>query len=127
MENTHVYLSDNHDAPYCDIVITEDRYLFLSGLIPQDLESGELLRGDIAFETKKVLENLAVILEKNGSDMQHVVRAQVLLRDFSERDAMNAEYIRHFSPGRMPARLCYGNAALAGECKVEIMVTAVMK
>ena len=127
MENQYIYLTDDHSTPYCDIVITEGKYLFLSGLISQDLDSGDILHGDITFETKKVLDNLAIILEKYGSDMQHVVRTEVLLQDFSERDTMNAEYLRHFQPGFVPARLCYGNVGLAAECKVEIMVTATIQ
>lgn len=77
------------------------------------MNSGEILYGDITFETKKVLDNLAVILKKYGSDMEHVVRAEVLLRNFLERDIMNAEYLKHLTPGLMPARLCYGNVGLA--------------
>ncbi len=40
---------------------------------------------------------------------------------------MNVEYLRNFKSGFVPARLCYGNVGLAGDCKVEIMVTAVVK
>lgn len=127
MGKQHIYFSDDHTSPYCDMVVVEDRYLFLSGLVSQDLATGEMLYGDIAFETKKILENLKVILERYGSDMQHVIRAEVLLKSFAERDAMNAEYVRHFSPESMPARLCFGDVGLAGECKVEIMVTAQKK
>lgn len=127
MDNQYIYFSDDHSAPYCDMVVTEGKYLFLSGLMSQNMDTGEILYGDIIFETKKLLDNLAVILEKYGSDMEHVVRTEVLLRNFSERDAMNVEYLKHFKPGFVPARLCYGNVGLAGQCKVEIMVTAVVK
>ena len=127
MEKEHVYFTDDRSTPYCDMVVTEGKYMFLSGLVSQDLDTGELLYGDITFETRRVLDNLAVLLERHGSDMDHVIRCQVLLRDFSERDTMNAEYVRHFNSDTMPARLCSGNVGLAGECKVEIMVTAVKK
>lgn len=109
------------------MVISEDTYLFLSGLVSQDLDSGEMLYGDIAFETKKVLDNLSVILKKYGSDMEHVIRCQVLLKTFAERADMNEEYIKHFNPDRMPARLCFGDVGLADECKIEIMATAVKR
>jgi 2-iminobutanoate/2-iminopropanoate deaminase len=127
MGKQHIYFSDDHSTPYCDMVVVEDRYLFLSGLVSQDLTTGELVFGDTTFETKQILDNLKVILERYGSDMQHVIRAEVLLKTFAERDLMNAEYIKHFNPEHMPARLCYGDVGLAGECKVEIMVTAVKK
>ncbi len=127
MQKEHIFLTEDRSNPYCDIVITEDKYLFLSGLVSQDLSSGELKYGSITEETCQVLQNLKCILEQNGSDMDHVIRAQVLLRHFSERDEMNAEYMKHFNPDKMPARLCYGDVGLAGECKIEIMVTAVKK
>ena len=56
-----------------------------------------------------------------------MVRVEVLLRDFSQRDQMNEEYVRHFTPGRMPSRLCFGGVDLADGCKIEVMVTAVKK
>lgn len=127
MNAEHIYFTEDRGAPYCDLVVTEGKYLFLSGLISQDLASGEVLYGSITEETKRILDNLAVLLERYGSDMDHVIRAEVLLRDFSERDEMNAEYVRHFREETMPARLCYGNVGLAGACKVEIMITAVRK
>ena len=64
-------------------------------------------------------------MERYGSDINHVIRTEVLLRTFAERDEMNAEYIRHFDPEHVPARLCFGDVGLAGQCKVEILVTAV--
>lgn len=74
-----------------------------------------------------MLTNLKTLLERYGSDMDHVLRVDVLLRDFAQRDEMNAEYVRHFKPERMPARLCYGNVGLADQCKIEIAVTAVKR
>ena len=59
--------------------------------------------------------------------MDHVVRIEVILADFSERDAMNAEYVKHFDPDHKPARLCFGGVDLADGCKIEIMATAVRK
>jgi 2-iminobutanoate/2-iminopropanoate deaminase len=122
--NSYVYFSETGENPYSDMVIADDRYLFLSGLISQDLKTGEVLKGDIVFETKRVLENLETILRLYGSGMDQVIRTEVLLSDFSERDEMNAEYVRHFPEGHLPARLCFGNVGLACDCKVEIAVTA---
>ena len=108
-------------------MVSEGKYLFFSGLVSEDLETQELAYGSIAFETNKVLTNLKTLLERYGSDMDHVLRVDVLLRDFDQRDEMNAEYVRHFKPERMPARLCYGNVGLADQCKIEIAVTAVKR
>ena len=111
-------------SPYSDLVV-EGKYMFLSGLISQDMDNGEVVYGTVVEETRRILDNLAMLLERYGSDMEHVIKAEVLLKDFSERDEMNAEYVRHFKPGSLPARLCYGNVGLHGECRVEIAVTAV--
>ena len=108
-------------------MVVDGKFLFLSGLVSEDFETGELVPGDIATETRQALKNLAMILERYGSDMDHVVRIEVNLADFSERDAMNAEYVKHFDPAHKPARLCFGGADLADGCKIEIMATAVRK
>ena len=91
---------------YSDIVKVDGKYLFLSGLVS---------------------ENLQTILTEYGSDMEHVIRVEVLLKDFAERDEMNAEYVKHFNAAHLPARLCFGDVGLAAGLKIEIMATAVMK
>ena len=111
-------------SPYSDMVVVDGRYLYLSGLISQDLDSSNVIYGSVTDETRLILNNLAKILKSYGSDMDHVIRADVVLADFSERDEMNAEYIRHFKSDHLPARLCTGNVKLHGNCKVEIAVIA---
>lgn len=110
--------------PYSDIVVADDRFLFLSGLIAQDLNTQEVHYGNIQEETNLVLNNLKHILEDYGSDMNHVIRVDVLLSDFADRDEMNVEYKRHFKETHLPARLCFGNVGLHGKCKIEIAVIA---
>ena len=112
---------------YSDIVKVDGKYLFLSGLVSENLKTGELLDGDITFQTRTVLENLQAILTEFGSDMEHVIRVEVLLKNFAERDEMNAEYVKHFAAAHLPARLCFGDVRLAAGLKIEIMATAVMK
>ena len=112
---------------YSDIVKVDGKYLFLSGLVSENLKTGELLDGDITFQTRTVLENLQAILTEYGSDMEHVIPVEVLLKNFAERDEMNAEYVKHFDAAHLPARLCFGDVRLAAGLKIEIMATAVMK
>jgi len=118
------YIREDASCPFSDLVVVDGKWLFLSGLVSEDLVSGEILNGDIAQETRQTLLNMKQILEANGSDMGHVVRCEVLLSDFSERDGMNAEYMKHFPAGAMPARLCYGGVDLAAGCKIEIIAIA---
>ena len=62
--------------------------------------------------------------KKPNSAMEHVVRVEVILHDFADRHEMNDEYVKHFNPDKMPARVCFGGVDLAGGCKIEIMVIA---
>ena len=127
MDCEFLNLQEPGEGPYSDLVAVDGKFLFLSGLVSEDFETGELVPGDIAAETRQALKNLAMILERYGSDMDHVVRIEVILADFSERDAMNEEYVKHFDPAHKPARLCFGGVDLADGCKIEIMATAVRK
>ncbi len=127
MKNDYIYFTDDKSAPYSDMVVVNDKMMFLSGLVSEDLSTREEVYGDITFETKRILENLKVLLERYGSDMDHIVRIEVLLKDFSEKGEMNAEYMKHFSPDHVPARLCYGGVDLAGECRIEMAVIATKK
>lgn len=124
MANQYIKFTDDPECPYSDIVVVDGQFLFLSGLVSEDLVTGDLITGDITVETRQVLNNLEMILKQYGSDMENVIRVEVLLHDFSERDAMNKEYAKHFPSHRMPARLCYGGVDLAAGCKIEIMAIA---
>lgn len=122
-----VFSQEGGGSPYSDMVIVNGTDLHLSGLIAVDLDSGKECYGTVTEETRLILDNLAVLLERYGSDMDHIVRITVLLADFSERDEMNIEYVRHFKPDKLPSRLCFGNVGLHGNCKVEITVDAVRR
>ena len=127
MENQHIIFIEEEDQPYSDIVVTEGKYLFLSGLVSEELSTRDEAYGSIEFETNRILDNLKVILEQYGSDMDHVVRVDVLLSKWKYKDAMNAEYVKHFKRAKLPARICFGDVAIAGECKVEMAVIATKK
>ena len=126
MELKFLNLEESGDLPYSDAVECGDM-LYLSGLVSEDLVTGELVCGDITVQTRQVLSNLAAILEQYGSDMEHVVRLEVLLTDYALSGAMNAEYVKHFDAGHRPARMCYGGTELYEGCLIEIMATAVKK
>lgn len=113
MEVKHYMTND--DAVYSEAIVTGDT-IYLSGLV-SDKEG-------IVPETRDILEQMAAILEKYGSSMDKVVRVDVLLTDFSQRDKMNEEYKKHWKPGQRPARVCYGTSALAGKCSVEMIAIA---
>jgi len=117
------FYPDDAECPYSDVVVDGDT-LYLSGLVSEDMDTGELVAGDMTTETRQVLNNLERILKQYGSDMGHVLRVDVLLSDFSLRNEMNAEYIKHFPQEKIPARVCYGGVDLAAGCKIEIVAIA---
>ena len=127
MDNEYIIFIEEEDQPYSDIVVTDDKYLYLSGLVSETLETRDEAYGTIEFETNRILDNLKVILEKYGSDMDHVIRVDVVLAKWADKDAMNGEYVKHFKRNRLPARICYGDVSIAGECKVEMAVIATKK
>ena len=125
MEN--IIFIPEEDQPYSDIVVVQDKLLFLSGLVSEELSTRDEAYGSIQFETGRILDNLKVILEKYGSDMDHVVRIDVILANWADKDAMNAEYIKHFRKDKLPTRVCFGDVSIAGDCKVEMTVIAAKK
>lgn len=127
MDNEHIIFIEEEDQPYSDIVVTEGKYLFLSGLVSEELSTRDEAYGSIEFETNRILDNLKVILEQHGSDMDHVIRADVLLAKWEYKDAMNAEYVKHFKKNKLPARVCFGDVSIAGNCKVEMTFIATKK
>lgn len=127
MDNKYIIFIEEEDQPYSDIVVVNDNLLFLSGLVSEDLSTRDEAYGSIEFETNRILDNLKVILEQYGSDMDHVIRIDVILAKWADKNAMNAEYVKHFKRNRLPARVCYGDVAIAGECKVEMVVIASKK
>ena len=127
MENEYIIFIEEEDQPYSDIVVTNGNMLFLSGLVSEELSTRDEAYGTIEFETNRILDNLKVILERYGSDMEHVVRVDVVLAKWSDMDAMNGEYVKHFDRAHLPARICYGDVSIAGECKVEMAVIATKK
>lgn len=127
MDNKHIIFIEEEDQPYSDIVVVDERYLFLSGLVSEELSTRDEAYGTIEFETNRILDNLKVILEAYGSDMDHVVRVDVILAKWADKDAMNAEYVKHFKRAKLPARICYGDVSIAGDCKVEMAVIATKK
>ncbi len=98
-------------------------FVFVSGQIPIDPATGELLVGDIGQQTARVLDNLNAILEAAGSSLAKAVKVSVFLRDMSEFGGMNAVYAKYF-PSDPPARATVQVARLPKDVGVEIDVIA---
>ena len=109
-------------GPYSQ-AIAVDGWVFCSGQIPLDPETGDLLDGSVAEQTDLALRNLAAVLEAAGSSLSSVVKTTVFLSDMSTFAEMNEVYARHFGDHR-PARAAVQAGALPRYCDVEIECVA---
>jgi len=97
--------------------------LYLSGQIALDPATGQFLAGDIKAQTRRVLQNLAAVLEAAGSSMDRVVKTTVFLKDINDFGAMNEEYQSVFRD-LPPARSTVQVARLPRDALVEIELIA---
>jgi 2-iminobutanoate/2-iminopropanoate deaminase len=105
-------------GPYSQAV-SHNGLLFLSGQIPLDPATGQLVEGDIAVQTGRVIENLKAVLEAAGSSLDQVLKTTVYLKDMGEFAKMNELYGKYF-PTASPARATVEVARLPRDVRVEI-------
>ena len=111
-------------GPYSQ-AIRSGSLLFVSGQIPLDPATGNMVDGDIAAQTHRVFANLKAILEAAGASLDHVVRTTVYLADMNDFGPMNEVYGTYFS-NPAPARATIQAARLPRDARVEIDVIAVL-
>ena len=112
-------------GPYSQAIRAGD-FLFLSGQIPIDPATGQLVEGSIGDQTHRVLRNLGAILAAAGASFEDVVKTNVYLADMADFAAMNAIYGTYF-PAPAPARATIQAARLPRDVKVEIDLVAYLK
>jgi len=110
-------------GPYSQ-AIKANGFLFVSGQIPLDPISGQIVYGGIESQTYQVLNNLKAILEKEGLTFDHVVKTSVFLKDLEDFASMNKIYAEYFV-NEPPARACVQVAKLPRDVSIEIELTAV--
>ncbi len=109
-------------GPYSQ-AIRANGFVFVSGQIPTDPATQQLIQGDAAAQTERVLKNLGAILQAAGSGLEKVVRSTVYLKNMGDFGAMNEVYGRHFTSAP-PARATVEVARLPKDVLVEIDVIA---
>ncbi|WCJ60086.1 RidA family protein [Fontisphaera persica] len=109
-------------GPYSHAV-RAGQFLFCSGQIPLDPATGQLVAGGIREQTRRVLENIRLLLGDQGLDFRHVVKSTVFMVNLGEFAAMNEVYAEYF-PQEPPARSTVQVAALPRGALVEIEVLA---
>ncbi|MCS7026295.1 MAG: RidA family protein [Bryobacteraceae bacterium] len=112
-------------GPYSQAVVYNG-LVYVSGQIPLDPETGQLVGGDIAAQTHRVLRNLKAILEAAGSSLEQVLKTTVFLQDLNEFAAMNEVYAEYF-PAHPPARATVEVRRLPRDVKVEIEAVGFVK
>ena len=105
-------------GPYSPAIRT-GQLLFLSGQVPFDPATGTLVTGDIAAETRQVMENIGALLNAGGLDFSAVVRTTVFLADMNDFAAVNAVYGAYFAEP-YPARATVQVARLPRDARIEI-------
>ena len=109
-------------GPYSQ-AIKGNGLVFLSGQIPLDPATQQLIVGDVAEQTERVLQNISAILEAAGTSLAQVVKTTVFLKNMGDFAAMNEVYGRHFT-AEPPARSTVEVARLPKDVLVEIDVIA---
>ncbi len=113
-------------APVFSHATEADGWVFVTGQMPTDPDDdGAPLPAGAAAQTRRVMDNLKLVLGGLGLGLEHVVMARVYLLRFQvDYDAMNAAYTAYFPADRLPARTCVGVTGLARDALVEIDLIA---
>jgi len=111
-------------GPYSQ-AIQAGNFLFLSGQIPLDPKTGELVKGDIRKQTQQVLENIKGVLESQGLGMEDIVKVTIFLKDIGNFNQVNEVYATYF-PSSPPARSTVEVAKLPRDAEIEIEAIALV-
>lgn len=109
-------------GPYSQ-AIKAGGFVFISGQVAFDPATGQLVEGDVARQTARVLENLKAIADAAGTSLDRAVKATVFLKDMNDFTAMNEVYAKFF-PKDPPARATVEVARLPKDVRVEIDIIA---
>jgi len=111
-------------GPYSQAV-KSNGFLFASGQVALDPRNNEFLGGDIRQQTERAMENIKAVVEAAGSNLHHVVKTTVFLKDMNDFAAMNEAYGKFF-PAAPPARSTVQVARLPKDALLEIEVIAAL-
>ena len=112
-------------GPYSQAVqVPAGTMTFLSGQIPLDPKTMNMVEGDVVAQAEQVMKNLGAVLKASGLDFSHVVRCTIFLTDLADFAKVNEVYGRYFT-GAPPARATVQVSALPKGVKVEIDAIAV--
>ncbi|MCI1858909.1 MAG: RidA family protein [Sporolactobacillus sp.] len=110
-------------GPYSQAVLANG-FLFVSGQIPLNPATGQLVAGDIKAQAERIFQNIGAILAQAGLSFSDVVSATVYLTDIHDFAAVNQVYGKFFSEGTLPARSAVQIAALPKGARLEASCVA---
>jgi 2-iminobutanoate/2-iminopropanoate deaminase len=110
-------------GPYSQAIVYNG-FAYLSGQIPLDPATGQIVDGDIAAQTERVFANIKAVLEACGSSLGQILKTTVFLKDMGEFAKMNEVYSKYFDAAP-PARSTVEVARLPRDVRVEIEVIAI--
>ncbi len=105
-------------GPYSQAVV-HNGLVYVSGQIPLNPATGQVVAGDVAAQTAQVMDNLRAVLEASGASLDSVLKTTVFLADLGEFAAMNEVYGRYFA-ANPPARATVQAARLPRDARLEI-------
>ena len=112
-------------GPYSQ-AIRAGNLIFLSGQIPIDPSTGEMVRGEIQQKTRQVLENIKAVLASQGLGMEDVIKVTIFLKEMEQFGPMNEVYATYF-PSSPPARSTVQVSGLPKNADLEIEAIALLK
>jgi len=112
-------------GPYSPAVKAENM-LFISGQLPIDPKTGDIVKGDIQLQTKQALENLTALLDSYSITLKNVVKTTVFLKNMNDFSKFNKIYAEYFKE-KYPARSCIGIAGLPKNALIEIEAIAIIQ
>jgi len=111
-------------GPYSQAVAAHG-FLYVSGQLPMDPETGQMVDGKIEDQTRRAMNNMRAILEAAEVSMSDVVKTTIYLKDMEDFAAVNGAYAEYF-PSNPPARACFEVARLPKDARVEIECVAAL-
>ncbi len=113
-------------GPYAQANII-DNFVFTSGQIPLDPDSGQIVEGGIEAQTRQVFANLEAVLEEAGSSLENMVKTTCFLADMNDFTTVNEIYATYFPSGVFPSRSAVQVARLPKDALIEIEAIAVIR
>jgi 2-iminobutanoate/2-iminopropanoate deaminase len=111
-------------GPYSQAVKYKN-FIFISGQIPVDPKTNEIVRGDITVQTKQVIENIKSILNKVDADIENIIKTTVYLKKLNDFEKMNYVYAQYFK--NKPARSVVIVSDLPKNALIEMEAIAILK